>query len=157
QQPRVLRRHVEVGRLDLDPLYPAISPPARADHAMAFDEARGLVVLFGGRNGQTGFWDTWEWDGGIWKLRVTPWPSIPSANYYHAMAYHSARGRVVLFGGSVWAGPTVIDDTWEWDGVTWTRRTPLTRPPHLIRHAMANDAGYGVVVLFGGATWGAYM
>jgi hypothetical protein len=36
----------------------------------------------------------------------------------HALAYDADRRRVVLFGGQT-AGATV-EETWEWDGLTWT-------------------------------------
>ena len=51
---------------------------------------------------------------------------------HHAMAFDSARGRVVLFGGS----PRTAD-TWEWDGSDWTRRFPQTIPPDAV-HQMEN-------------------
>jgi hypothetical protein len=42
------------------------------------------------------------------------------------------------------------DDTWEWDGVTWSLRNPTSRPTGRIRHALAYDANHRRVVLFGG-------
>ena len=42
--------------------------------------------------------------------------------------------------------------TWEWDGVVWTPRTPANSPVSRTGHAMAYDAGRNRVVLFGGAT-----
>ena len=72
------------------------NPPARDAHAMAYDSARGRVVMFGGYDGGV-FGDTWEWDGNNWRRR-TPLSS-PAARSAPALAYDSARGRVVLFGG----------------------------------------------------------
>src|SRR5436309_145576 len=92
----------------------SLSPRDR--HAMAYDSARGRVVLFGG----SGLGDTWEWDGTSWTQRAS---SGPPPRYKHAMAYDSARGRVVLFGGDGAAGP-YLADTWEWDGTAWTQRSP---------------------------------
>jgi hypothetical protein len=43
-----------------------------------------------------------EWDGSQWS-RLKPAAS-PPARTAHAMAYDSALGRVVLFGGSLWVG-----------------------------------------------------
>ncbi len=81
---------------------PTVSaPPARADHAMAYDPARQRTVLFGGRVAPTGADDTWEWDGTAWT-RLFPTES-PPPTYDHAMAYDSARQRMVVFSGS---------DTW---------------------------------------------
>ena len=65
------------------------------------------------------------------------------------MAYDSARGVVVLFGGSGNCGGA-CDDTWEWDGTTWTQRTPSTSPPFRWGHSMAYDSMRGVTILFGG-------
>ena len=89
---------------------PATSPPARTGGAMAYDIARGRMVLFGG-DGASGYLaDTWEWDGSTWVER-TP-PTSPPARFFHAMAYDSARGRVVLFGGGRMFG--TFDDMWEY-------------------------------------------
>jgi galactose oxidase-like protein len=65
------------------------------------------------------------------------------------MVYDAARGRVLLFGGNPGA-PTATNDTWEWDGSTWTRRTPATSPPGRFLHAMAYDTARHRAVLFGG-------
>src|SRR5262249_53590128 len=90
---------------------PATSPSARYSHAMALDGARGRVALFGG-NASTGLivvlGDTWEWDGTTWLLQSPA--TSPSARDGHAMAYDSARQRVVMVGGSL----TYVADAWEW-------------------------------------------
>jgi hypothetical protein len=64
------------------------------------------------------------------------------------MVWDSVRGVVVLFGGL--GSDDTLDDTWEWDGMSWTKRTPVTRPPGRRAHAMAFDRDRGVTVLFGG-------
>jgi len=66
------------------------------------------------------------------------------------MVHDAARQRIVLFGGT--DGSSTFGDTWEWDGVAWTRRFPGSIPPARYRHAMAYDAARRRVVLFGG--WG---
>ena len=125
-------------------------PVPRMGHAMAYDSARGRVVMFGGSGNATGYLvETWEWDGNRW-FRRTPLTS-PPARLHPAMAYDSDRGRVVLFGGT-YEG-TAYDDTWEWDGNTWIEREPPTSPPPRQEHAMVYDSVRGCVVLFGGATY----
>ncbi len=108
--------------------FPATNPPALLGHAMAYDSRRGRVVLFGGEDGEDGsshfFSDTWEWLGDDWVKRSTT--ISPSARARHALAYDSARGRTVLFGGSDSSGGPLSSDTWEWDGDTWTERHPDT-------------------------------
>ena len=66
-----------------------------------------------------------------------------------AMAYDSARGVTVLFGGYDGA---LDDETWEWDGVNWTQRIVSPRPSPRVTIAMAYDSARSVTVLFGGVT-----
>ena len=81
----------------------------RNGHALAYDNARGRVILFGGFTGPSfSLSDTWEWDGNVWTQR-TPATS-PPARGDHALAYDSARGRVVLFGGYR-SSPSLLSDT----------------------------------------------
>jgi len=92
------------------------SPGARSHHRMAFDAARGVIVLYGGD--ETG--DTWTWDGTRWTRHTVPGP--PARNV-HAMAYDMRRQRVVLFGGGANRGGMppygYLNDLWEWDGARW--------------------------------------
>ena len=45
-------------------------PSVRSHHAMAYDAARGVTVLFGG-NVNGGFSaETWEWNGTAWTRRL---------------------------------------------------------------------------------------
>jgi hypothetical protein len=99
---------------------PATSPLPRRWHAMAYDSARGVTVLFGGRYQPNPMIaiddilsDTWEWDGSTWSQQ-TPATS-PPARDMHAMAYDSANGEMVLFGGTL---EDVFDygDTWVYWG-----------------------------------------
>ncbi len=128
---------------------PATVPAARYGHAMAYDSAAGRqqVVLFGGYNGSTVVGDTWEWNGTNWTQK-SPTAS-PPARFYHALAYDSARGRVVLFGGNSTVSSRAAD-TWEFDGTTWTQKTTANAPPGRLYHALAFDSTRGRVVLFGG-------
>ena len=125
---------------------PSVRPPPRWLHAMAYDVARGRVVMFGGdmfgaRD------DTWEWDGQNWQ-EIVP-AARPPARAGHAMFYDPLRGRVVLSGG--WSGSfQVYDDTWEWTGTTWITGGPLTT--RLEGHAVAWDGHRGAAILFGGST-----
>jgi hypothetical protein len=89
-------------------------PGARGFHGMAYDSARRRAVLFGGETdmlfGGADQGDTWEWDGTAWK-------EVPDAGLTPrdspGLAYDSARGRTVLFGG--W-NQDYFGDTWEYVG-----------------------------------------
>lgn len=123
-------------------------PPGRLWHAMAYDAARRRVVLFGGHNLSRALGDTWEWDGNTWTLCATTGPS-PRNN--HAMAYDAARARVILFGGEFGFGsPVSSNETWEWDGSSWTLRAPVVDPGYRYHHAMAYDSDRERIVLYGG-------
>jgi hypothetical protein len=123
---------------------PATAPPARDGHAMVYDAARHVEVLFGGRNGDDRLGDTWVWNGIDWAQEMPA--AAPSARYGHAMAYDTARSVAVLFGDFL----DSQNDTWEWDGSNWAQRTPPSAPPGRGYGAMAYDSARGVTVLFGG-------
>jgi hypothetical protein len=92
------------------------NPSGRIAPALAYDVARGVVVLFGGEtigDDCVNMMDTWELDGTAWALR-TP-NSAPHWRSEHAMAYDSLRHSVVAFGGLQVDGP--LNDTWEWKTV----------------------------------------
>jgi hypothetical protein len=126
------------------------APPARYGHAMVYDSNRGVVVMFGGYSADY-LCDTWEWDGGDgtnWTEKAAGAVPKPSARLFHAMAYDSARGVVVLFGGYDGADE---NDTWEWDGANWTERADVVGPPPRSWHSMAYDSSRSKIVLFGGS------
>ena len=125
------------------------APSVREGHAVAYDAARGVTVLFGGCTTLTTcFDDTWEWDGAAWTQRSVPGPT---ARQWHMMAYDSVRHVVVLVGGE---GSESGYDTWEWNGIAWTRRD-VPGPGYSYKCPMAFDPGRGVTVLYGltGTTW----
>jgi hypothetical protein len=115
---------------------PLGDPGPRRDAQMVFDAHRNVVVMFGGyqdgitaTNPYAAVAETWEWDGRRWRFRTL---SGPPARNNHAMVYDSARHVVVLFGGnSVTPGGTLTysRDIWDWDGNTWTERTPPAADP----------------------------
>ncbi len=83
-----------------------------------------------------------------WVDRTRPGP--PSRQAYNTdMAYDPVRGVAVLYGGwSPSAG--YLDDTWEWDGVSWTQRFPAHDPGRRLGHEMVFDSTRNTILLFGG-------
>jgi cysteine-rich repeat protein len=132
------------------------APSARRGAAMVYDSARKQLVLFGGdadASGVTGerLADTWTYDATGWHP-MAPGTS-PTSRSHAMMAYDPNRDRVVLFGGSnglVGYG----QDTWEWDGATWTRLshpdTNTNLPPPRAEGTMVYDPLRHRVVLLGG-------
>lgn len=126
------------------------SPPARAGHRIVYDSIRHVLVLFGGwnNNTSTGFTDTWERVGTQWQQRSPV--HFPAARTDCGMAFDSNRGRTVVFGGQVYGGSSLLNDTWEWNGTDWQQRTLPTAPAARYGPMLAYDSAHRVCVLFGG-------
>ena len=62
--------------------------------------------------------------------------NAPSERYGHALSYDSGRGVTVLFGGRDDDGNR-FNDTWEWNGASWTQRNPAESPLERELHALA--------------------
>lgn len=124
-------------------------PTPRHLHAMAYDAARQSTVMFGGlADGSFRDSATWTWNGSVWAQATT---TGPATRFGHAMAYDASRQKVVLFGGFGGAGDvkTLLQDTWEWNGTTWSKMASAGPSPRQF-HAMAFDPVRQRVVLFGG-------
>jgi galactose oxidase-like protein len=129
-------------------------PPARAYHALVFDSARNVHVLFGGRVPTGGqFADTWEFSvcTGVWTQVTTA--QAPSPRYLHAMAFDFNRQEIVLHGGRLEGlGIVHFGDTWSFDGVDWTPLIPATAGPGWRDGAgCTSSLASGEVVLSGGS------
>ncbi len=113
------------------PLTGGPAPEARQRAAAAFDAVRGELVLFGGSAESTpglDLGDTWALTPARWR-RLRPAAS-PSPRFGAVMAGDPARRTVVLYGGQRRAPASqTLDDTWTWNGVTWSRQDPPTSPP----------------------------
>jgi N-acetylneuraminic acid mutarotase len=144
------------------------TPSARYGHAMAYDPGRGVTVLVGGWDIDTGdaLADVWEWDPttGAWTQRLDgSEPNLPPARLYASLVTDSARDHLDLVGGMTQRGdgqPTPNLDPkpgeiWELDPktATVTNRTPPPPPvwpqPRSFP-AMAFCPATGKTYVFGG-------
>jgi len=130
-------------------------PPPRTLAAVAFDAARGELVIEGGSSTDgTIQGDTWIRAREAGKDAKTRWRRVaaeggPGVRDHHAMAFDAVHERIVLFGGQRAPGEN-LGDTWTWDGAAW-RQLAIAGPSARIHHAMAWDASLEKVVLFGGS------
>lgn len=70
-------------------------------------------------------------------------------------AYDLIRQEVVMFGGSMDGSANGgLNDTWTWNGTTWTQKSPATVPPTRQQATMDYDLARGVIVMFGGRIHG---
>jgi hypothetical protein len=154
-------------RLAASPTTPGTSTasvaPRGEPSGLAFDSARGEIVFFGAAYSAAAFnssggppqpgtvsTETWTWKQGTWRLRS---PSIsPPARTSAGMAYDESRHQVVLFGGQNAVAPVAgqglpaMQDTWTWDGSTWTQQNPSSSPPAAVGPMLAFDAKLQKVV-----------
>ena len=131
-------------------VHPAASPTPRDGPALGFDPTRGRTVLFGGHSSTGRLADTWEWDGTSWTLIQTA--TGPSPRFWASLVFDQQRGKIVLFGGDHFQPYDLgeSNDTWEWDGATWTEDWPATAPAIRSGAVMTYDLARGRLVLFGG-------
>lgn len=159
-------------------LRPETGAPAVAAPSAAIDASRGVAVLVGALSNDTLEWNGTSWSqvpgavspisgmpiaqdgasvigvalGATWRFDGSSWSqagsSAPTATGVK-MAFDANRNVVVAFGG-VESIFSLGNETWEWNGSTWTRRTPANRPSARQRHALAFDATSNRIVLFGG-------
>lgn len=129
---------------------PFAAPIGRRDAALALDPRRGIAHLFGGiLTGNASIGDHWLWDGVAWTSVSTA--LSPPRRFGAAMAYDARRDRIVLCGGEDPAQfPSILTDTWEWDGQQW-----LTGPagvPAAPAAKMVFDASAGRMLFLGSST-----
>lgn len=123
-------------------------PPALSVPFMAFDEKRGVMVLFGGSmSGGGKYGETWEFDGTAWSRKASTGPSARSGR---SMAFDPLSDRVVLVDGD---GTGTLDDGWAWTGTEWV--TTATTPGAMPYAYAVTDTARGVIVLqdFGGSLY----
>lgn len=138
-------------QLDVD------GPPSVLGEGLAFDDATGSAVLFGGlgyRHAGTRIYPqlsarTWIWNDSQWTETN---PAIhPPARFNASTAYDAAHKRIVLFGGCASTDCTSMrGDTWTWDGRSWTQQSMPTAPSPRSGASMTYDPVTRTVVLFGG-------
>ena len=98
-------------------LSPSEHPSARAGASLAFDQATGQMLLFGGQDASGALGDLWSWNGSTWT-QITPASTTnPAPRSDASMAFDPATGQLILFGGANSSG--VLGDTWGWYGSSW--------------------------------------
>jgi len=84
-------------------------------------------------------------------------PTHPAGLSDLAMAYDSDTRQLVLFGGSTDYGTNYYNTTWLWNGKTWQKAHPRTRPAARDSASMAFDPKSHQLVLFGGEDPNSYF
>ena len=134
--------------------HPASTPSPRTWASTAYDVASQQLVLFGGEaptgaHAGTLLADTWVWNGSTW-IEQHP-ANAPSPRSGAALVYDAATRQLVLFGGRGTGPGGLLDDTWTWNGSTWTQQHLATAPSPRAYASSAYDQATQHVYLFGGS------
>jgi hypothetical protein len=133
--------------------------PYRTYASMVYDASDGYTVLFGGlyynsslhnRSADYPMNDTWMLKSGVWTQIHT---SIsPPGRWSAQMAYDSADGYVLLFGGVAikHANAVTLNDTWGYHNGTWINLTTAKAPVPRCCGFIGFDTKDNYTVLFGG-------
>lgn len=110
------------------------------DTHIVFDAARNELLLCGGLVPMQ-----------FWRQTGAAWQPLTVAGVSNrrdpGLVYDGTAQRVLLFGG----GPyPYLNDTWSWNGTSWTQVVTATSPPARANAAMAWDASRQRVVMLGG-------
>lgn len=138
------------------------SPPPRADHAAAWDEAGQRMFVFGGRGVGGPLADLWVLDGTThrWRQTETTGPS-PGPRQEHVAVWDDTRHRLLVYGGV--RDGAALGDLWSFDPATnaWAQLVSAQDgPPGRYRLAAAWDrtaARLWILGGYGGAFPGAYL
>ena len=136
---------------------PSVSPPGRYFAAMAA-EGDGDVVLFGGNGASGPLADTWVWSGSaVESAARRRWAGNRSSGCVRDGRKRRCRPLRRAFATRSPDPPVFFDDTWIWNGTSWTEANPAVSPPARWAATMAAGRGNGQIVLFGGSgettTW----
>ena len=105
---------------------------------MTFDSDRNVVVLYSPRWDSHASAQTWEWDGNVWRIRVS---GVPDVYPPCALAYDASRRASILAG---WGSDASGVQTWAWDGVQWMLLA-VGYPPYAAYNAVY-DSARGVII-----------
>ncbi|MCI4369210.1 MAG: hypothetical protein L3K09_06585, partial [Thermoplasmata archaeon] len=130
----------------------SLAPKPRSMLQLAYDDADGYVVLYGGYSWITGrLNDTWTFSAGNWT-ELTPAPEPGGCNDA-AMVYDATLGAVIL-GDPPWNSPTG-GGMWEYKSGNWSKlRHGKVVPVDRNDFSMAWDPVDQLLLIYGGYGYG---
>ena len=99
-------------------LISSTGPSPRLGHAMAYDAARGRVVLTGGvvpDVSTAALADAWEWDGATWSEIMPASTDAPEPVHSHTLSYDPVQAKLLSIGGTSGVYPSGLlapDQIW---------------------------------------------
>ena len=135
-------------------LHPKSDGPGQmSSFAMAYDGTSRQVValgVFSGCGVNTGMF---TWSGSDWVGSPRSM-TLPNPSFSYTLTYDPASRQLLAVGSALHqeAGGHETEETWAWDGRSWTQLHPAASPPSLAGAAAAYDPASRRVILFGGTT-----
>ena len=133
------------------------TPAARIGHTAIYDSANHRMIISGGTDSTdflSRFGDVWALSliGAPTWTRLTPSGSAPAARSSHTAIYDTANQRMIVFGGSGYAGS--FNDAWTLSlsaTPAWTQLTPSgSTPAARIGHTAIYDSAQQRMIVFAG-------
>jgi len=126
----------------------ATDGPHVAKPIVQYDVSRNQILMVGLSDTSTTVMYRYDPAAGTWTA-LTP-AALPPCVNESAMTYEANRGAMLLTGGVCTTSP-VTDETWEWDGTTWTKiDTHGTEGERVFAHVLAFDVSRNDAVEYGG-------
>lgn len=146
---------------NIDPVTGLAYPSPRIEATLVHDSMRQRTLLFGGKSPlgiSVPFGDLFllatSTTATTWQLR-TPVTTAPLPRVYTDMAFDAPSGRMVMCAGQGAFG--LQNDTWSFDGTTWTDHGPSGNVTPRMQPAIAHAPNLGTVLFGGGTGTGTYF
>lgn len=119
---------------------------------MVFDSQNQKAILFGGRERDAIYGDTWSYDYATNKWQNMNPVNAPRARYNSGSAYDSDSKKMVIFGGDISFSGSAINETWAYDYAVnrWQNMYPINPPSIRSYPALAYDSKNHKIIMFGG-------
>jgi len=138
------------GWLDLSPSQ-TTSPGPTQMSLMSYLPSLGGVVLVGGYGGFSNTTQTWLFKNGQWSDITSNVTGAPAPRWAGGLVYDAADGYLLLFGGR--DATTWYNDTWTFNGTTWSNLGLAHSPATRAYFTMVYDPTDAYVVVFSGGCW----
>ncbi|HEV7238799.1 MAG TPA: kelch repeat-containing protein [Thermoanaerobaculia bacterium] len=123
------------------------SGPEVSKPLLVFDAARHETIMLGFG---TTFLDTlmYRWDSATSSWKSITAATLPTCVNEGQFVYQTQNQRPVVMGG-ICTGTEIFDETFEWDGTTWTK-LPVTGITRIVGAAATYDTAASQLIRYGG-------
>lgn len=132
----------------LDQTNAQYNPGERFGHTLFYDPVNEQIYLIHGTTGSGDYFDMWLWRGTAWS-DISDAVETPPARAFSTVTADRERNQTILFGGDSGNNGN-LNDTWIWDGNTWTETAPESSPSTRFESNMVFDEEQNQIFLLAG-------